>query len=64
MVVKGKIVWISGPAVKASGMAAAKMYEVVQAGEEKLVGELVMLPVGEGGVLPQCPEQAKVHKAP
>ena len=34
---KGKIEWISGPAVKASGMAASKMYEVVEVGEEKLV---------------------------
>ena len=38
--VKGKIEWISGPAVKASGMAASKMYEVVEVGEEKLVGEV------------------------
>jgi V/A-type H+/Na+-transporting ATPase subunit A len=43
MVVKGKIEWISGPAVKASGMAASKMYEVVQVGEEKLVGEVIKL---------------------
>jgi len=43
MVVKGKIEWISGPAVKASGMSAAKMYEVVQVGEEKLVGEVIKL---------------------
>jgi V/A-type H+/Na+-transporting ATPase subunit A len=43
MVVKGKIVWISGPAVKASGMSAAKMYEVVQVGEEKLIGEIIKL---------------------
>jgi V/A-type H+/Na+-transporting ATPase subunit A len=41
--VKGKIEWISGPAVKASGMAAAKMYEVTQVGEEKLVGEVIKL---------------------
>lgn len=43
MPVKGKIEWISGPAVKASGMAAAKMYEVTQVGEEKLVGEVIKL---------------------
>jgi V/A-type H+-transporting ATPase subunit A len=41
--VKGKIEWISGPAVKASGMAASKMYEVAQVGEEKLVGEVIKL---------------------
>ena len=43
MVVKGKIEWISGPAVKASGMAASKMYEVTQVGEEKLIGEVIKL---------------------
>jgi len=41
--VKGKIEWISGPAVKASGMAASRMYEVTQVGEEKLVGEVIKL---------------------
>ncbi len=43
MPVKGKIDWISGPAVKASGMSAARMYEVTQVGEEKLVGEVIKL---------------------
>ncbi len=43
MPVKGKIEWISGPAVKASGMAASKMYEVIQVGEEKLIGEVIKL---------------------
>jgi len=43
LVVKGKIEWISGPAVKASGMSAARMYEVTQVGEEKLVGEVIKL---------------------
>ncbi len=43
MVVKGKIEWISGPAVKASGMAASKMYEVTSVGEEKLIGEVIKL---------------------
>ena len=32
MAAKGKIVWISGPAVKADGMSDAKMYETVEAG--------------------------------
>ena len=43
MPVRGKIEWISGPAVKASGMAASKMGEVTQVGEEKLVGEVIKL---------------------
>src|SRR5512136_1858843 len=41
--VKGRIEWISGPAVKASGMPALKMYEVVHVGEEKLIGEVIKL---------------------
>jgi len=43
MVVKGKVVWISGPAVKADGMAASKMYETVEVGEAKMVGEVIRL---------------------
>lgn len=43
MPVKGRIEWISGPAVKASGMSASKMYEVIQVGEEKLIGEVIKL---------------------
>ena len=43
MPAKGRIEWISGPAIKASGMAASKMYEVVQVGEEKLIGEVIKL---------------------
>ncbi len=40
---KGKIEWISGPAVKASGISAAQMYEVVEVGEQKLIGEIIKL---------------------
>jgi len=43
MPVKGKVVWISGPAVKADGMAASKMYETVEVGEAKMVGEVIRL---------------------
>ncbi|MHB1909429.1 MAG: V-type ATP synthase subunit A [Nitrososphaerales archaeon] len=43
MVVQGKVVWISGPAVKAEGMAAAKMYETVEVGEARMVGEIIRL---------------------
>ncbi len=43
MVVKGKVVWISGPAVKADGMAASKMYETVEVGEARMVGEIIRL---------------------
>ncbi len=43
MVVKGRIVWVSGPAVKADGMSAAKMYETVEVGDSKLIGEVIRL---------------------
>lgn len=43
MAVQGRIVWISGPAVKADGMASAKMYETVTVGEAKLIGEVIRL---------------------
>ena len=43
MTVRGKIVWIAGPAVKADGMMGAKMYEMVYVGRERLVGEVIKL---------------------
>ncbi|MEM4642124.1 MAG: V-type ATP synthase subunit A [Candidatus Caldarchaeum sp.] len=41
--VRGKIVWVAGPAVKADGMMGAKMYETVYVGEERLIGEIIKL---------------------
>jgi V/A-type H+-transporting ATPase subunit A len=41
MKAKGKIVWVSGPAVKADGMSSAKMYETVEVGSMKLIGEVI-----------------------
>jgi V/A-type H+/Na+-transporting ATPase subunit A len=43
MVAKGKIVWVSGPAVRADGMSSTKMYETVEVGESKLIGEVIRL---------------------
>jgi V/A-type H+/Na+-transporting ATPase subunit A len=43
MIAKGKIVWVSGPAVRADGMSSAKMYETVEVGESKLIGEVIRL---------------------
>jgi V/A-type H+/Na+-transporting ATPase subunit A len=40
---KGKIVWVSGPAVRADGMSSTKMYETVEVGESKLIGEVIRL---------------------
>jgi len=43
MPVVGKIVWISGPVVKAEGMKGSTMYEVVEVGEERLIGEIIRI---------------------
>ncbi len=43
MVAKGRIIWVSGPAVKADGMSTAKMYETVEVGSSKLIGEVIRL---------------------
>ena len=43
MVTKGRIVWVSGPTVRADGMASAKMYETVTVGDSKLIGEVLRL---------------------
>jgi len=40
---EGKITKVSGPLVVASGMAEAKMYEVVKVSKEKLIGEIIEL---------------------
>jgi len=40
MVAQGRLVWVSGPAVRADGMSDAKMYETVSVGEAKLIGEV------------------------
>ena len=38
---KGKIFWVSGPAVKASGLTGVKMHTIVYVGEKGLLGEIV-----------------------
>ncbi len=43
MVAQGRIVWVSGPAVRADGMSDAKMYETVIVGEARLIGEVIRL---------------------
>ncbi len=40
---KGKIVSVAGPVVKAKEMKGAKMYDLVKVGEEELVGEIIEL---------------------
>lgn len=43
MVVKGRIVRISGPLVVAEGMSGAQMYEMVRVGREGLIGEITRI---------------------
>lgn len=40
---KGKISRISGPVIRSEGMSGAKMYENVQVGEERILGEVIRL---------------------
>ena len=40
---KGKIINVAGPVVKAKEMKGAKMYDLVKVGEEKLIGEIIEL---------------------
>ena len=40
---KGAIIWVSGPVVKARGMAGFRLLELVRVGEEGLVGEIIEL---------------------
>jgi V/A-type H+-transporting ATPase subunit A len=47
---KETITRISGPLVEASGMAEAKMFEVVQIGNEKLLGEVISLDHGKASI--------------
>jgi len=39
----GRIIRVNGPIVKATGMVQAEMYEVVEVGPERLVGEVIRL---------------------
>ncbi len=41
--IKGKIIKISGPAVIADGMTGARMFDIVQVGKGKLIGEIIRL---------------------
>ena len=41
--ISGTIRKITGPAVIAKGMLGARMYDIVQVGDEELVGEIIRL---------------------
>jgi len=62
--VEGKVEKVSGPLVVATGLAGAKMYEVVRVGEQKLFGEIIEVRSGRysiqvyedtGGIGPGAP---------
>ena len=40
---QSEVSWVSGPVVKASGGGDLSMYEVVEVGEERLIGEVIEL---------------------
>lgn len=46
----GTILRVTGPLVRAKGMAAAKLYEVVKVSEEKLLGEIIELHGDEAAI--------------
>lgn len=43
MPAKGSVIRVAGPVVEAQGMAQAVMYELVQVGNEQLIGEIIRL---------------------
>jgi len=43
MAIQGKIIKISGPAVIADSMTGARMFDIVDVGKEKLIGEIIRL---------------------
>ncbi len=40
---EGRVIFVSGPVVKANMMRGARMFDVVQVGEERLIGEIIEL---------------------
>jgi V/A-type H+-transporting ATPase subunit A len=41
--IASEVIWVSGPVVKASGGARLSMYEMVEVGAERLIGEVIAL---------------------
>ena len=67
---EAKIEKVSGPLVVATGLAGAKMYEVVRVGEDRLFGEIIEVRSGRysiqvyedtGGIGPGAPVEASGH---
>ena len=43
MLVKGRVIRVAGPVVEAKGMAQAVMHEMVEVGNNRLIGEIIRL---------------------
>ena len=43
MLVKGSVISVAGPVVEATGMAQAVMHEMVEVGNDRLIGEIIRL---------------------
>ncbi len=43
MSVKGSVIRVAGPVVEATGMAQAVMHEMVEVGNDRLIGEIIRL---------------------
>ena len=43
MPAKGSVIRVAGPVVEAKGMSQAVMYELVEVGNERLIGEIIRL---------------------
>ena len=43
MPVKGSVIRVAGPVVEANGMAQAVMHEMVEVGNDRLIGEIIRL---------------------
>ena len=43
MIVKGTVTRVAGPVVEANGMAQAVMHEMVEVGNDRLIGEIIRL---------------------
>ncbi len=50
MSAEGKVTRVAGPVVEASGMAEAVMHELVEVGDQRLVGEIIRLESGQATI--------------
>lgn len=41
--IEGKVIRINGPIIKATGLGASGLYDVVEIGEKRLIGEIIRL---------------------